>query len=218
MNSDMQTLASEIGQKKGNGQRFIVALVGAPDAGKSTLADQLKRTLDQQGLLGVAILPMDGFHPDNLILKAHGKFSKKGAPQTFDIEGFAKVLAKLRQGDQDVLVPVFDRTTDKVCAKRRMIDRQVGIIIVEGNYLLLNRPEWLKPANDYDLTIFLDLPEPGLEKRLVQGWLDYGLKPSDAAARARGNDMANAKTILAESLPADIHLPLHDTAPVQERI
>ncbi len=218
MISDIQTLASEIGQKKGDGQRFIIALVGAPAAGKSTLADQLKRMLDQQGYSGVAILPMDGFHLDNTTLKARGQFGNKGAPQTFDIEGFTKVLAKLRQADQDVLVPVFDRTADKVRAKGRMIDRQVDIIIVEGNYLLLNRPEWRKPSNDYDLTVFLAVPEPTLEKRLIQRWLDHGLKPSDAAARVRGNDMANAKIVLAESMPADIHLSLHDISPNQEGI
>jgi pantothenate kinase len=44
------------------GERCILGLVGAPSAGKSTLA----QTLTTQWRNAIQVVPMDGFHPNGL--------------------------------------------------------------------------------------------------------------------------------------------------------
>jgi pantothenate kinase len=73
---------------------------------------------------------------------------------------------------------------------------------MEGNYLLLGHalgaaPPALGPS------VMIAPPEAVLEARLVRRWIDHGLREADAAARARGNDMPNARTVLSLSGAAD---------------
>lgn len=58
-----------------------------------------------------AILPMDGYHYDDLLLEARGDRPRKGASHTFDVDGFHAMLTRLAANDgRDVVVPVFDRS------------------------------------------------------------------------------------------------------------
>jgi len=77
------------------------------------------------------------------------------------------------------------------------------ILIVEGNYLMLDEPPWRALASYFDLSIALDVDAQELEARLVQRWLTYGLDLNAARARAVSNDMPNARRVLAHSRPAD---------------
>ena len=83
---------------------------------------------------------------------------------------------------------------------------QTRLLLVEGNYLLLDRPVWRDLAPLWDMTVWIDVPIEVLRARLVQRWLHYGKTPEAAAAQAEGNDLANARTIIAESRPADVRL------------
>ena len=56
-----------LGQR--TGERLLVAIVGPPGSGKSTLADALYAELARHGASS-AVLPMDGFHYDDAILRA----------------------------------------------------------------------------------------------------------------------------------------------------
>ena len=210
MSADVETITKEIALKKRAGLRFIVAITGAPGAGKSTLAEALLGSLNQVNASLAAILPMDGFHLDNAILKARGILEKKGAPETFDIEGFASVLARIRSGDRDVIVPVFDRELDVARAGARLIKAATEVIIVEGNYLLLDRQEWAQPARNYDLTVFLDVLMVTLEQRLVKRWRDHDMDREAAILRAQGNDIPNAITVIEQSRKADIRIVTAD--------
>lgn len=208
MKTQVKTIIDAIRQRKRNGARLIIAIAGAPGAGKSTLAEALLAALNTDNPARAAILPMDGFHLDNAILKHRGLFEWKGAPETFDSDGFASVLARIRRGDKDVIVPGFDRELDISHAGARLIRAACEIIIVEGNYLLLDRPEWRQSAGNYDLTLLLDVPMAILEQRLIQRWLDHGLAPETAASRARGNDTANANIAIDGSVAADMTLTM----------
>jgi len=186
--------------------RHMVAIAGAPGAGKSTLAEAVARALNENKPRQAAIVPMDGFHLDNAVLRQRGLLGKKGAPQTFDSLGFAMIMARLRAGDSNVAVPVFDRDLDLARAGGRVIPATTRILIVEGNYLLLDQPDWRQSAMNYDLSVMLDVPLAVLENRLIQRWQHQGLPAEVAKKRARGNDIANAKTVLNGSVPADITL------------
>lgn len=217
MITGVEAVKKAIAARKKPGRRLIVAIAGAPGAGKSTLADALCKELNQGDASCAAVLPMDGFHLDNAILTASGSLGKKGAPETFDADGFASILNRLRPGDRDVIVPVFDRVLDVARAGGRLIHAATEIIIVEGNYLLLDRPEWAQSACHYDLSVFIDVPRDVLKSRLIQRWLDHGLDLDAAASRAGGNDIRNAELVVRTSLSADIRLKGTDLSACPEK-
>ncbi len=197
---DLDDLAGEIRRVSDGKDRTVVAIAGPPGAGKSTIAGQLAQRLDD-----AAMLPMDGFHLDNATLAARGMLARKGAPDTFDVEGFLALIAQL--GNQrDLSVPTFDRDADSVVPGGDLIPASARIVLVEGNYLLLDAPGWRDLVAHWTFSVMIDVPLPTLEQRLIQRWRDQGLSDQAATARAQGNDLPNAQTVLTQSLDADVVL------------
>jgi pantothenate kinase len=189
--------------------RRLVAIAGAPGSGKSTFSDGLCRRLNARSAGLAAIVQMDGFHYDDAILSARGTLARKGAPFTFDVGGLRALLERLRANREDeIAVPVFDRELEISRASARIVGREVRLVLVEGNYLLLDEEPWRALRPLFDLTIALVVPEEVLERRLIDRWIDLGLDRDAAEKRARTNDLENARRILAHSAPADIDLPL----------
>ena len=75
------------------GQRRILGLTGAPGAGKSTVAGQL---VDALGPALAELVPMDGFHLADEVLRAMGRRDRKGAFDTFDAAGYASLMSRIR--------------------------------------------------------------------------------------------------------------------------
>ena len=184
------------------GPRRMVALMGPPGAGKSTLVEALLAVFGASA----AVLPMDGYHLDNALLEARGDRRRKGAPWTFDVAGLATDLQRLKADAGPVLVPVFDRGLDLSRASAREIGPEARVILVEGNYLLLDQAPWEALAPFWDVTLALDVPEAVLKARLMQRWLDHGHSPAEAEARVEANDLPNARLVLTGSRAADFTL------------
>ena len=190
--------------------RLIVAIVGAPGAGKSTLAETLCTELnsveDPARQTRAVVVPMDGFHLDNVILEQRGQMAVKGSPQTFDVHGFHSLVERLAGPvDQPVYVPLFDRAADLSRNAAQCVDSVHEVVILEGNYLLLKHGGWQTLAPLFDLRVFLDVPFDVLESRLVQRWLDHGLSAEEARTRALSNDIPNAHTVVEDSAEADLY-------------
>ncbi|WGT49995.1 AAA family ATPase [Thioclava nitratireducens] len=202
MESELQVpradLASHIRQLPG--ERLLIGLVGGPGAGKSHLARELAEALGEQS----AIVAMDGFHRDNEWLDARGLRNVKGAPETFDTEGFSQLLARLKSSRQDEAVPTFDRDLDATVPGGANVPGSAKYLIVEGNYLLLTRPGWSDLYPLFDLTIRIDLPEQVLRERLTQRWRDQGCDLAETRRRVEENDLPNGRTITRESRAADL--------------
>lgn len=189
----------------GDRSRILVAIAGPPGAGKSTLSAQLSRRLIDGGHTA-AIVPMDGFHLDNATLRERGLLHRKGAPETFDVDGFISLALTLRAGGAAVAVPHFDRDADEVCEAADTIDVGCEVLLLEGNYLLLDRLPWKRLQTLFDLSVFVKAPEPVLRQRLVQRWLDLGHDRQYAERRAKENDIPNATLVLEHSDSADLTL------------
>lgn len=174
--------------------RRLIAIAGPPGAGKSTLAEALTADLAGRGARAV-LLPMDGFHLDNRLLEQRGLLDRKGAPESFDFEGFAAMLARVRT-EPRVILPVFDRARDIAIAGAAEIAPETRLVVVEGNYLCLNEDPWRGLAPLWDHAVFLEVPMAELERRLVRRWRDHGLAPAAARARALGNDIPNARRVV----------------------
>lgn len=192
-------LAKLIRAKAPTQGRFLTALAGPPGAGKSTLAAEVVAALGQ----GAKAVPMDGFHYDDAVLVARGARARKGAPDTFDAQGFFHLLRRLRVEDE-VAIPLFDRDLEISRAGADIITKTDRLLIVEGNYLLLNEAPWPEAAPLFDLTVWIDVPEAELDRRLVARWAHYGKSPAEARAWIDGADMPNIRRVTENSRPADL--------------
>lgn len=193
----------ELREKAIHKERYLIGVAGPPGAGKSTFAEELRLQFKPDS---ATVIPMDGFHYDNIILKQRGLLARKGAPETFDYRGFEILLRRIRDGEQEIAYPVFDREADLARAGAGIVDREVKFIIVEGNYLLLDEDPWSKLADLFDFSIFIDVPKAELKERLEERWRTHGLSPHDAIVRANTNDMPNADRVLAARKSPDLFL------------
>lgn len=204
MTPDLDALADAIRAKHADKGRILVAIVGAPASGKSTLSDRLYHHLGGDKA-GAAVVPMDGFHFDNAILEERGLLARKGAPETFDVGGLKRTLMAFRDTpNEDVYVPLFDRTLEISRGSARVITPKHKIILVEGNYLLLDQTPWNQLHGLFDLSIYLDVTEEKLRARLMERWRSFGFDDDGARAKAETNDLPNAITVARLSKLADI--------------
>ncbi|WP_439104492.1 AAA family ATPase [Celeribacter marinus] len=195
-------LTSEIKKLAQGRERTLIALVGPPGAGKSTLAEPLAKALGPRA----QVVPMDGFHHDNDWLDARDLRARKGSPETFDVEGFVALVRALKTGAVTEY-PLFDRTSDSVIQGAGHLRDDADIVIVEGNYLLLNHDGWRDLHPLWDASIMLNVDADILRGRLVQRWIDHGFSPKDAMAKARENDLKNAGTVIGDSIRATYIVP-----------
>jgi len=177
-----------------HGGRALVGLVGAPGAGKSTLAALLAARLRRS-----CVVPMDGFHLSNAVLKALGRLDRKGAPDTFDAEGFKALLMRIGQrGPGDVYYPVFHREMEESIAAEGVVSSENDVVLVEGLYLL----HWgLKDL--FTEVWFIDVDNDVRVERLIERRLHLGYGRNDAEAWARGSDARNADVVNATRAQAD---------------
>jgi pantothenate kinase len=187
--------------------RTVVAIAGAPGSGKSTLAERLVCRLNDNAEGCAALLPMDGYHYDDRVLIERGLRARKGAPETFDVLGLLHMLDRLRRNEEnEIAIPVFDRDLEISRAAARLIPRAVRILIVEGNYLLLNQHPWSLLRAMFDITLAVDVPEDILRQRLIERWRSYRLTSPEIEAKVEGNDLPNGRYVIANSAPADFVL------------
>ncbi len=183
--------------------RLIVAIAGPPGAGKSTVSAAICAAINAKENDAAVVVPMDGFHLDNAILDARDQRKRKGSPPTFDCAGFEVLLKRLRAGENDVVIPLFDRKLDLARAGAAVVSGDQRILLVEGNYLLLDEAPWDRLAPLFDITVFLQVDRVEMENRLVQRWLGFGYNVGSAQQRALSNDIPNADLVLSRSRPAD---------------
>lgn len=200
-------------------RRLMVGIAGSPASGKSTLAEWVVKEINKRNTdTDVAVVvPMDGFHLDNIILDVRELRAVKGAPDTFDVTGFYHLLQRLasptiapvdNQMDtrESIYVPLFDRDRDLARCAASEVNEHHRMVIVEGNYLLLQRDGWRELGALFDLSVMLDVPREILEQRLIKRWMDQGMDHKAALARAMSNDLRNATIVSEESASADLKL------------
>lgn len=183
------------------GPRQLLGIVGAPGAGKSTLAQWLVDALGD----GAALVPMDGFHLANEVLVTLGRQGRKGAPDTFDADGYVAMLKRLRSLDEDVIyAPRFDREIEESIGSAIAVPRSVRLVVTEGNYLLLHSEPWVRIRALLDEAWFLLSADDIRHERLVARHMAFGKSEEDARAWSMGSDERNADIIRSTMDAADL--------------
>lgn len=198
---DPGDLAAWIAERAVGCERFLFGIAGPPGSGKSTLAATLAAELD------APIVPMDGFHLPNVVLADRGLSGVKGAPETFAVDDFVDLVGRLRSTADVVDCPVFDRTIDEPVADRVRVAPDDVVVIVEGNYLLLDERPWSDVADLFDVVAYLEVPDEVRIQRLVDRHVRFGRSRSEALAFVRRSDEANACRVAPSRERADVIVP-----------
>jgi pantothenate kinase len=176
----------------------VLGIAGPPGSGKSTLADALLANFGD----AAALLPMDGFHYANEELQRLGLAHRKGAPDTFDVDGYIDALERVRARERDVLVPRFHRAIEEPVAGAIRIRADVPLVITEGNYLLLPTGRWGDVAALLDERWLLR-PDDGVRRaRLVARHESHGRTPTEALSWVDEVDEPNAALVRSRSIRA----------------
>ncbi|MER7007331.1 nucleoside/nucleotide kinase family protein [Dactylosporangium sp. NPDC000555] len=191
---------------RGRRGRSVIGICGPPAAGKSTLSSALSDALNvHDGLSSVAV-PMDGFHLSNAELERLGLTARKGAPETFDAAGFVHLLRRLRAGEDLVYAPSYSRTLHESVGGVIPVPPDVRVIVVEGNYLLLDHGPWSSVRGLLDLVLYLDAPDRVRQESLVRRQLAKGLDLPEAQDWVFRSDERNAEVIAGTRDRADLIL------------
>lgn len=201
--------------------KYIVGLAGPPGAGKSTVASEVvrrvntfwsqKHTKGSAALLPTkeiaAMLPMDGFHLYRAQLDAmedpKEAHARRGAPWTFNPSLFLKCLHTLRT-EGSVYAPSFDHGVGDPVENDIFVKPQHKIVIVEGNYLLLEEDVWTEIRDLFDEKWFIDIDIDISMQRVLKRHIATGKEPDVAAWRISYNDRPNAELILESRKNADL--------------
>jgi pantothenate kinase len=182
-----------------NGRR-IIGVAGKPGAGKTTYALALVAASE----VPAAYVPMDGFHLADVTLRDLGSLDRKGAPDTFDAWGYAALLRRVRQErDHVVYAPGFERDLEQPIAAALAVRPEIQLVVTEGNYLLLDRPEWRAVRAELDEVVQLETDDAVRRSRLVARHVEFGKSPAEAEAWVARVDDANAALIASVAHRAD---------------
>lgn len=179
-------------------QRVHLGITGLPGVGKSTLAQRLVAKIP-----GAVLVPMDGFHLAQAVLDATGLAERKGAPETFDRQGFAWLLTRIREqhrNDPPIYAPLFRRDIEEPIAGAVTVASDCPLVVTEGNYLL----HWPEVRDLLDEVWWVEIDRDERLRRLTARHEAYGKSPESAAAWARGSDERNASLIEGDRELADV--------------
>ena len=205
-------------------QRTIIGIAGPPGCGKSTVAAHIvqllnsnqKHKLISHQVLALAI-GLDGFHYTRAELDAFPDalemHKRRGAPWTFDVEAILSFIYELQKSSaipaalrHDICAPSFDHRRKDPVPGDLLIPADVEILILEGNYLLLDHDGWNQIEKSLDLKVFVDVDACLARDRVSARHVQAGIEPTLEHGRRRFayNDALNGDMIRRNKLTHDI--------------
>ncbi|OBB20374.1 nucleoside/nucleotide kinase family protein [Mycolicibacterium setense] len=192
----------------------VIGITGAPGAGKSTLTEALVAAARARlGGDAVAHVPMDGFHLADVELRRLGRLERKGAPDTFDVAGYAALLSRIRRRTETVYAPGFERDAEQPIAGAIPVFPHAAVVLTEGNYLLLDNPGWSAVAAEIDEIWYCAIQDDVRVERLVARHIAFGKPADEARVWVAEVDEPNARLVAATAARADLAVSIDAVMP-----
>ncbi len=195
--------------------RVLVLLAAPPGAGKSTLLSFLERLASEDEQSSeIQIIGMNGFHRRQAYLVSHTVIRDgeempmsriKGAPPTFDLEKLTERLIRVAAGEKCGW-PIYDRRLHDPVDD--VITVEGDIVLLEGNYLLLDEPGWRELKDLADVTVLVRAEEELLRRRLTDRKAKGMATREEAEKFVEFSDMRNVRTCLEHSGDADLMIEM----------
>ncbi|MEO5833857.1 MAG: nucleoside/nucleotide kinase family protein [Nakamurella sp.] len=200
--ADPTQLAARILAHLKGEDRFILGVTGPPGTGKSTVVAAIAQALQPHR---VVVVPMDGFHLANAVIRGTPLEHRKGAIDTFDAAGYVHLMQRLhRRNEEIVYAPSYVRDVEEPIAAAIAVPREVQIVITEGNYLLAPTAQWPAARAVIDQVWYLDTPDLLRLHRLTSRHVSFGKTEPEAAAWVQSSDEVNARMIAQTRDRADL--------------
>lgn len=200
-------------------RRILVAVAGPPGSGKTTIATHIVGLLNENPSTSALAVSVDGFHYPRKYLdslpnreEAH---IRRGAPWTFDVEAIIKLVKGLQDSATMSLdarsvirAPSFDHAIKDPIDNDIHIDTKTHIIILEGNYLLLDEERWREISEQVDVRVFVDVDVKSARARVARRHVAAGIEDTyeKALARFDSNDGLNGDLIRKKMVPFDVRI------------
>jgi pantothenate kinase len=193
--------------------RLMVAVAGPPGSGKSAFAAILAETLTAlTDGSSAAVIGLDGWHLPNEVLDSRlvewqGKLiplrRRKGSPESFDISAALMCLKDIRATGRGEF-PVYSRALHAPVPGAGRVTPDQRVVIVEGNYLLMEEEGWRSISLLFDLSIYLNTPLEGILAGLEARHRRGGKTAEEIERQIREVDVPNARRVSASISQADI--------------
>ena len=199
--------------QKSKNRRILVMLAAPPGAGKSTLLSFIETlSAGTEESVPIQVIGMDGFHRPQEYLLNHTVVRDgeeipmvriKGAPVTFDLDHLKERVRMVSSGGKCGW-PAYDRHLHNPIEDAVEVD--AGIVILEGNYLLLDEDGWRDLRSYADYTIFCGAEPDFLRERLIARRMKTGVSEEESIRFVDFSDMPNVMLCLQNSSGADLEL------------
>lgn len=195
-------------------ERIIIFLAAPPAVGKTTLSqflEFLSKELDE--FEEIQAVGLDGFHYSNKYLCSHtterdGKEiilkEIKGAAETFNYEAVKGKLSKIKT--ENILWPIYSRALHDIEEDKIKIEK--NIILIEGNWLLLDEDNWRNLKEYCDYSIMVTAEKELLKERLITRKVMGGLSREAAEEFYEKSDGRNIERVLEKIVKHDLTLQL----------
>jgi len=194
-------------------KRILVAVAGPPGSGKTAFATLLVAVINAQAKREEAVLiQQDGWHYPNIYLDSHTVFHNsvemplrqlKGCPETYDTDAAYQFLKTIKAGGQ-MDYPVYSRKMHDPIPNTGRITPDHHIIVLEGNYWLLQEDPWCQFLPLIDERIFLSASAENLIDGLRQRHLRGGKTVEFIQSHMDIVDIPNIERVLKHSASAQV--------------
>ncbi len=196
-------------------QRSLTAVAGPPGIGKSAFIQILSEILCIRcGKRISACAGMDGWHYSREYLQSHTICKNgqeislaeiKGSPESFDQAGFLNFVHDIFTFPS-LKFPIYSRLQHEPIPDAGTITPENQLIFLEGNYLLLDEPQWNTLFPFYSSRIFLFTEKEKLLDGLLQRKISGGTEPEAARRHVMHVDAADIDLVLQKSTGYDLKI------------